>query len=161
MKAKLKQSSEIFSNKLDNSLKNSIEIKKQINKKETNDNNINFKTITINEVNKMISNTNYFAGPCSFVFENKISTEKSDNQGLLIIYKEKLFCIKTPIQNNMPMKIIQEISLINMKDIKMKDQIFCYINNNKQNEENIIIKFNSELDAEKFLESFKKAQKNA
>ena len=64
----------------------------------------------------------------------------------------------------MPMKIIREIALINMKDIKMKDQIFCYINfiNDKQNEENIIIiKFNSELDAEKFLESFKKAQKNA
>ena len=163
LKAKLKQSSEIFSNKLDNSLKNSIEIKKQINTKETNDNNINFKTITINEVNKMISNTNYFAGPCSFVFENKINTEKSDNQGLLIIYNEKLFCIKTPIQNNQPMKIIQEIVLINMKDIKMKDQIFCYINfiNDKQNEENIIIKFNSELDAEKFLESFQKAQKNA
>ena len=60
------------------------------------------------------------------------------------------------------MQIIQEILLINIKEFKMKDKIFCYIKfkNDKQIIENIIIKFNSEFDSGKFIESFNKAQKN-
>ena len=44
----------------------------------------NYKVISIDEVNKMISNTNYFAGPCIFVI-NKKEKETDENQGLLSI----------------------------------------------------------------------------
>ena len=162
LKHKSSKSPEESSNKIEDSLKNSIEFKKQINKQETNNIEKNYKTITINEVNKMISSTNYFAGPCSFVSDKKIDIESNNIQGLLIIYEKKLFCIKTPIQINKPMQIIQEILLINVKEIKMKDKMFCYFKfkNDKQIIENIIIKFNSEFDSGKFVESFNKAQKN-
>ena len=162
LKHKSSKSPEESSNKIEDSLKNSIEFKKQIKKQETNDIEKNYKTITINEVNKMISSTNYFAGPCSFVSDKKKDIESNNIQGLLIIYEKKLFCIKTPIQINKPMQIIQEILLINIKEFKMKDKIFCYIKfkNDQQIIENIIIKFNSEFDSGKFIESFNKAQKN-
>ena len=111
----------------------------------------------------MISSTNYFAGPCSFISDTKLDKENNENQGLLIIYNKKIYCIKTPTQNNKPMQIIQEIVLIKIKEYKMKTKIFCYIYfiNDKQNDENIIIKFNSEIDSEKFIDSFKKAKSEA
>ena len=129
----------------------------QINKNEIIIN--NYKVLSIDEVNKMISDTDYFAGPCSFVI-NKKEKENDENQGLLIIYDKKLFCIKVPNQNNKQMEIINEIFLIKIKEPKIKSKIYCYIYfiNDKQKEDNIIVKFNSEIDLEKFQDSFKKAK---
>ena len=162
-KEKFRQSCEVSFNKFSLFSKNSKKMKNEINKNEINIIDENYKIITINEVNKMISSTNYFAGPCSFVLDTKLDKENNENQGLLIIYDKKLYCIKTPTQNNKPMQIIQEIVLIKIKDYKMKTKIFCYIYfiNDKQNEANIIIKFNSEIDSEKFIDSFKKAKNEA
>ena len=139
--------------------KNSIKNK---NKNEINQNEIiisNYKVVSIDEVNKMISNTNYFAGPCSFVV-NKKEKETDENQGLLIISDKKLFCIKVPNQNNKQMEIINEIFLIKIKEPKIKSKLYCYIYflNDKQKEDNIIVKFNSEIDLQKFQDSFKKAK---
>ena len=162
-KEKFRQSCEVSFNKFSLFSKNSKKMKNEINKNEINIIDENYKIITINEVNKMISSTNYFAGPCSFVLDTKLDKENNENQGLLIIYDKKLYCIKTPNQNNKPMQIIQEIVLIKIKDYKMKTKIYCYIYfiNDKQNEANIIIKFNSEIDSEKFIDSFKKAKNEA
>ena len=159
-KEKLRQSTEKPVNKF-NFLKLSIKSKNQIKNNEENKKIEQFRPITINEVNQMISSTNYFAGPCNFVIDEK--KDKNENQGLLIIHEKKLICIKTPTQNNKPMEIIQEIFLIKIKEYKVKAKLFYYIDflNDKQNEDNIIIKFNSEIDSEKFIESFKKAKKEA
>ena len=43
----------------------------------------NYKVVSIDEVIKMISDTNYYAGPCSFRIGDK--KEKGENQGLLSI----------------------------------------------------------------------------
>ena len=154
-----KKSGDIFAKKFALFFKNSIKNK---NKNEINKNEIiinNYKVVSIEEVNKMISNTNYFAGPCSFVI-NKKEKENCENQGLLIISDKKLFCIKVPNQNNKQMEIINEIYLIKIKEPKIKSKIYCYIYfiNDKQKEENIIVKFNSEIDLQKFQDSFKKAK---
>ena len=135
-------------------------------KKDINEN----KIITIDEVNKMISNTQYFAGPCRFInSQNKnISEKNNDNQGLLIIYNMKLYAIKTSIYNNKPMQIINEILLCNLKDLKIKSKLYAHIDfiNNKVNKngkknikESLIVKFNYEQDSEKFLSSINKAKK--
>ena len=114
----------------------------------------------MDEVNKMISSTNYFAGPCSFVLDEKKGKEKDENQGLLIISDKKLFYIKMSTQNNKQMEIINEILLIKIKECKIKSKLYCYIffKNDKQKEEKIIIKFNSKIDLDKFQVSFKKAK---
>ena len=121
----------------------------------------------------MISNTQYFTGPCRFINSlNRNSNEKNDdNQGLLIIYNMKLFAIKTSIYNNKPMQIIHEILLSNLKDLKIKSKLFVYIEfiNNKTNKygkknnikNNLIVKFNYEQDSVKFLNSINKAKKNS
>ena len=154
-----KKSGDISTKKFSLFFKNSIKNK---NKNEINKNEIiinNYKVISIDEVNKMIKDTDYFAGPCSFVI-NKKEKENDENQGLLIIYDKKLFCIKVPNQNNKQMEIINEIFLIKIKEPKIKSKIYCYIYfiNDKQKEDNIIVKFNSEIDLEKFQDSFKKAK---
>ena len=154
-----KKSGDIFAKKFALFFKNSIKNK---NKNEINQNEIiisNYKVVSIDEVNKMISNTNYFAGPCSFVV-NKKEKETDENQGLLIISDKKLFCIKVPNQNNKQMEIINEIFLIKIKEPKIKSKLYCYIYflNDKQKEDNIIVKFNSEIDLQKFQDSFKKAK---
>ena len=153
-----KKTSDIFAKKFTTFFKNSIKKKNEINKNEIII--TNYKVVSIDEVNKMISSTKYFAGPCSFVPDNKKEKEGKENQGLLIISDKKLFCIKIPLQNNKQMEIINEILLIKIKDPKVKSKLYCYIyfTNDKQKEENIIIKFNTEIDLEKFLDSFKKAK---
>ena len=127
------------------------------------------KKITTDEVNKMISNTEYFAGPCDFVSIDgkKFSDKNNDNKGLLIIYDKKLFVIKTPNINNAPMEIIDEIPLNNIKNIKIKSKLITkisVINTNNNNEKNninkISVKFNYELDSSKFNSSIDKAKKN-
>lgn len=160
-KTKLKQSAKMTSKK-SNFLNLSVKSKNQIKQIEENKKIEDYKTVTINEVNQMISSTNYFAGPCNFVFDNISEKDNNENPGLLIIHQKKLFCIKTPTQNNKPMQIIQEILLIKIKEYKIKAKLFFYMYflNDKQMEENIIIKFNSEIDSEKFIESFTKAKKD-
>lgn len=154
----LNQSHDKLQNIFSNLFKNSIKNKNEINKNEIIIN--NYKVVTIDEVNKMISSTSYFAGPCSFVLDEKKGKEKDENQGLLIISDKKLFCIKMSTQNNKQMEIINEILLIKIKDFKIKSKLYCNIcfKNDKQKEEKIIIKFNSEIDLEKFQASFKKAK---
>ena len=129
------------------------------------------KTITIDEVNKMISNTQYFTGPCTFInpLNQNSNEKKDDNQGLLIIYNMKLFAIKTSIYNNKPMQIIHEILLSNLKDLKIKTKLFVHIDfiSNKTNKygkkikNNLIVKFNYEQDSIKFVNSVNKAKKNS
>ena len=162
-KAKLRLNSEITTNKF-SKLFNSIKISNQINNNKKEINSIeqkqNYRTITIDEVNKMISETKHFAGPCSFVLEKTTNKESKDNQGFLIINNKKIYCIKTPIHNNKPMQIIQEIFLMKIKEHKIDSKLCCKIIflNEKDNKENIIIKFNSKIDSEKFIDSFNKAK---
>ena len=108
----------------------------------------------------MISSTNYFAGPCSFVLGNKKEKENNESQGLIIIYNKKLYCIKGPTHENKQMQIIEEIILTKIKENKIEKILYCYIYfiNDKNKEDKIIIKFNSEIDLEKFIISFKKAK---
>ena len=148
------------SNKSSNLFKNSIKNHNQINNSEIIINNEKYKSVTVDEVNKMISNTNYYAGPCSFTLEKKKVKENVEIQGLLVIFEKKLFCIKVPIHNNKQMQIIHEIFLIKIKEYKMKNKLYCHIHfiNNKDKQDTIIINFKSELDSEKFLDSFKKAK---
>ena len=119
----------------------------------------------------MISNTQYFTGPCTFINSlNQNSNEKKDdNQGLLIVDNKKLFAIKTSIYNNKPMQIIHEILLSNLKDLKIKTKLFVHIDfySNKTNKygkkikNNLIVKFNYEQDSIKFVNSVNKAKKNS
>ena len=148
------------SSKSSDIFKNSIKNQNQINNIEININDEKYKSLTIDEVNKMISNTNYFAGPCSFTLEKKKGKENVEIRGLLIIFEKKLFCIKVPIHNNKQMLIIHEIFLIKIKEYKIKNKLHCHIHyiNNKDKQDTIVIKFNAELDSEKFLDSLKKAK---
>ena len=159
--AKIRQSQINSTKKFSDFLKFSIKDKNEIKKNATKIKEQNYKSTTIDEVNKMISSTNYFAGPCNFVLDKISEKENDEIQGLLIIYEKKLFCIKTPTQKNKPLQIIHEIFLNKIKDFKIKEKLFCYIYfiNEKQFEENIIIKFNSDINSEKFVESFNKAKK--
>ena len=95
-----------------------MKAKNPINKNEIIINNNEYKSLTIDEVNKMISSTNYFAGPCSFVLGNKKEKENNESQGLIIIYNKKLYCIKGPTHENKQMQIIEEICSIR-QDKKM------------------------------------------
>ena len=139
-----------------------------LNNIDDNENETNNKKITTDEVNKMISNTEYFAGPCDFVSINgkKFDDKNNDNKGLLIIYDKKLFIIKTPNINNTPMEIIDEIPLNHIKNIKKKSELITKIsvintnNNEKKNINKISVKFNYELDSSKFNSSIDKAKKN-
>ena len=159
-KEKLKQSVETSTNKFTKFLKNSMKAINPINKNEIIINNNEYKSLTIDEVNKMISSTNYFAGPCSFVLGNKKEKENNESQGLIIIYNKKLYCIKGPTHENKQMQIIEEIILTKIKENKIEKILYCYIYfiNDKNKEDKIIIKFNSEIDLEKFIISFKKAK---
>ena len=58
------------------------------------------------------------------------------------------------------MQIIEEIILTKIKENKIEKILYCYIYfiNDKNKEDKIIIKFNSEIDLEKFIISFKKAK---
>ena len=140
--------------------KNDINIKTQ-NKIE----NIN-RIITLDEVNKMISNSQNFAVPCQFVNLEKsnLDEKNKDNEGLLILYDNKLFAIKTPIYNNNPIEIIHEISLNNLKNIKIKSKFYAHINfikckNMKNNKEILIAKLKYEFDSEKLVNSINSAKK--
>ena len=145
--------------------KNQINI---INIKNSNENKDELKIISIDEVNKMITNTKYFAGPCTFMnLENHNANEKkSDNQGLLIIDENKLYVIKTPLYNSKPMQILHEILITNLKGLEMKSKFIVHINFNKMNNENksvgdiLIVKFNYEQDSEKFINSVNNAKNN-
>ena len=163
LKEKRRQSCQVNLNKFSLFSKIPKKTPNTIKKNEIKNINESYKIVTINEVNQMISNTDYFAGPCCFIFDSKLNGENSENQGLLIIYDKKIYCIKTPTHNNKPMQIIQEIFLTKIKDCKIKTKIFCYIYfiNDNQKEENIIIKFNSEMELNNFIDSFQKAKKEA
>ena len=142
------------------------------NKNEKNLNNENktekiYKTITIEEVNKMISKSQNFASPCRFInLENTNSDEKNDDdkRGLLIIYENKLFAIKTPAFNNKPIEIIHEIPLTNIKSTNIKDKFYAHINfiisnGIKTIKEFLIAKFFYEIDSKKFISSINKGKK--
>ena len=128
-----------------------------------------YKNISLDEVNKMISETKYFAAPCNFIINSKKSMKKNsvgnvfDNQGMLIIYDKNLFAIKTSIYENRPMQIINEIPLNNLKEFKIKYKLFAHINfvNKEKNnlKEILIVKFNYELDSKKFVDSLNKVLK--
>ena len=142
--------------------KNDINIKTQNQNKIENINRI----ITIDEVNKMISNSQNFAAPCQFVSSEKpnLDEKNKDNEGLLILYDNKLFAIKTPIYNNNPIEIIHEIPLNNLKTVKIKSKFFAHINfinckNMKNTKEILIAKLKYELDSEKFVNSVNNAKK--
>lgn len=140
--------------------KNDINIKSQ-NKIE----NIN-RIITLDEVNKMISNSQNFAAPCQFVNSEKTNLDQNnkDNEGLLILYDNKLFAIKTPIYKNNPIEITHEIPLFNLKNVKIKSKLYAHINfinckNMKNNKEILIAKLKYEFDSEKFVNSVNNAKK--
>jgi len=126
--------------------------------------------ISLDEVNEMISNTKYFTGPCRFVSSenNNLENKDDDNQGLLVIYNNKLFVIKTPIYKSKSMQIIHEIPTNNIKDVKIKSKLFVHINfikntlnNGKKNEKNTVkAKFNYEIDCQKIVDAINKAKKN-
>ena len=130
-----------------------------------------YRNISLDEVNKMISETKYFAAPCNFIIDNKNkkSMKKNsvgnvyDNQGMLIIYEKKIFAIKTSIYEHRPMEIINEIPLDSLKDFKIKCKLFAHINfvnkekNNKK--EFLIVRFNYEQDSKKFIDSLNKVLK--
>jgi hypothetical protein len=128
-----------------------------------------YKNISLDEVNKMISETKYFAAPCNFIINNIKSMKKNsvgnvfDNQGMIIIYDKNLFAIKTSIYENRPMQIIYEIPLSNLKDFKIKYKLFAHINfvNKEKNnlKEILIVKFNYEQDSKKFIDSLNKVLK--
>ena len=149
----------LFSTSKNKIKENKNEIKIQ-NKIESNN-----RIITLDEVNKMISNAQQFAAPCIFINkENKnIDVKNNDNQGLLIIFENKLFAIKTPTYNNKPIEIIYEILLNNLKNIKIKSKFNVHIhfnkNGTKNQQESLIVKFIYEQDTEKFLNSINKAKK--
>ena len=149
----------LFSTSKNKIKENKNEIKIQ-NKIENNN-----RIITLDEVNKMISNAQQFAAPCIFINkENKnIDVKNNDNQGLLIIFENKLFAIKTPTYNNKPIEIIYEILLNNLKNIKIKSKFYIHIHFNKNGTKNqqecLIVKFIYEQDLEKFLNSINKAKK--
>ena len=118
----------------------------------------------------MIKNTKYFTGPCRFVNSENITLENKneDNQGLLVIYNNKLFAIKTPIYNSKSMQIIHEIPINNLKDVKIKSKFFVHINfiknalgGDKKNEKDIVkVKFYYEVDCQKIVDDINKAKKN-
>ena len=149
----------LFSTSKNKIKENKNEIKIQ-NKIESNN-----RIITLDEVNKMITNAQQFAAPCIFINkENKnIDVKNNDNQGLLIIFENKLFAIKTPTYNNKPIEIIYEILLNNLKNIKIKSKFYIHIHFNKNGTKNqqecLIVKFIYEQDLEKFLNSINKAKK--
>jgi len=128
-----------------------------------------YRNISLEEVNKMISETKYFAAPCNFIIDTKKSAKKNsvgnvyDNQGMLIIYDKKLFAIKTSIYEHRPMEIINEIPLSNLKDFKIKYKLFAHINfvnkEKKNLKEILIVKFNYEQDSKKFIDSLNKVLK--
>ena len=127
--------------------------------------NIN-KIITLDEVNKMISNSQNFAAPCQFVNSEKsnLDEKNKDNEGLLILYDNKLFVIKTPMYNNNPIEIMHEITLNNLKNVKIKSKFYAQINfinckNMKNSKEILIAKLKYELDSEKFVNSVNNAKK--
>ena len=144
--------------------KNEIKI---INKTEST--NIN-RIITLDEVNKMISNAQQFAAPCRFTNKENINVNVDEKnninvfQGLLIIYDNKLLAINTPTFNNKPIEIIYEIMINNLKNIKIKNKFYAHIqfndlNNGIKHKETLIVKFNYEQDSEKFLNSINKVKK--
>ena len=143
--------------------KNDINIKTQNQNKIENINRI----ITIDEVNKMISNSQNFAAPCQFVSSEKpnLDEKNKDNEGLLILYDNKLFAIKTPIYKNNPIEITHEIPLNNLKNVKIKSKFFAHINfinckNMKNTKEILIAKLKYEFDSEKFVNSINNAKKD-
>ena len=144
--------------------KNEIKI---INKTEST--NIN-RIITLDEVNKMISNAQQFVAPCRFTNKENINVNVDEKnninvfQGLLIIYDNKLLAINTPTFNNKPIEIIYEIMINNLKNIKIKNKFYAHIqfndlNNGIKHKETLIVKFNYEQDSEKFLNSINKVKK--
>ena len=149
----------LFSTSKNKIKENKNEIKIQ-NKIESNN-----RIITLDEVNKMISNAQQFAAPCIFINKENINIDvkNNDNQGLLIIFENKLFAIKTPTYNNKPIEIIYEILLNNLKNIKIKSKFYIHIHFNKNGTKNqqecLIVKFIYEQDLEKFLNSINKAKK--
>ena len=140
-----------------------------LNSKSQNQNkieNIN-RIITIDEVNKMISNSQNFAAPCQFVNSEKpnLDEKNKDNEGLLILYDNKLFAIKTPIYKNNPIEIIHEIPLNNLKNVKIKSKLYAHINfinckNMKNTKEILIAKLKYEFDSAKFVNSINNAKKD-
>ena len=143
---------------------------KSVNKTEPNETKSEMRDISLDEVNEMISNTKYFTGPCRFVSSenNNLENKDDDNQGLLVIYNNKLFVIKTPIYKSKSMQIIHEIPTNNIKDVKIKSKLFVHINfikntlnNGKKNEKNTVkAKFNYEIDCQKIVDAINKAKKN-
>ena len=124
------------------------------------------KNITTDEVNKMISSTEYYAGPCNIVSIDgkKIDPKNNDNQGLLIIYDKKIYVIKTPNIKNKPMEIIDEIPLDKIIVLKKKTKLNLKIkfikthNIEKKNEKKILVGFNREKDSIQFIDSIDKAK---
>jgi hypothetical protein len=151
---KIFSSAKLKDNKIDMNIKSQNKIE-----------NIN-KIITLEEVNKMISNSQNFAAPCQFVNSEKpnLVEKNKDNDGLLILYDNKLFVIKTPMYNNNPIEIMHEITLNNIKNVKIKSKFYAHINfinckNMKNSKEILIAKLKYELDSEKFVNSVNNAKK--
>ena len=101
-------------------------------------------TININEIKKCLQKIGFTLG------------DKIANGGYGMIYSavnnDRTFVIK--------MQIIEEIILTKIKENKIEKILYCYIYfiNDKNKEDKIIIKFNSEIDLEKFIISLKKAK---